>query len=165
MAHAIREAGYLDADVIAETVRASFRDVAEKFKITRETAPTHPSQCEATWIRGDMDAGWAYLVVEEDGTVVGCVAYKNADRRTLEAQRLAVLPEHRGGSLARRLNAAVLAYAGKSGIEKIRISIVSQHGALKRWYLRMGFSERETKQFEQLPFSVTYLEYELPDVP
>jgi hypothetical protein len=34
---------------------------------------------------------------------------------------------------------------------------------LKRRYLRMGFSERETRQFEQLPFEVTYLEYDVPE--
>jgi N-acetylglutamate synthase-like GNAT family acetyltransferase len=163
MAIAIRQAGYLEASVIAETVRVSFRDVAEKFQITREAAPTHPSQCEAEWIRRDMDASWVYLVAEEDDAIIGCIAYRQTDSRTLEAQRLAVLPEHRGGAFAKQLNNAVLAYAGENGFAKIRISIVSQHSALKRWYLRMGFSECETRQFEHLPFSVTYLEYEVPE--
>ena len=163
MAIAIRQAGYLEANVVAETVRMSFRDVAEKFEITREAAPTHPSQCEADWIQKDMDAGWVYLLAEEESAVIGCVAYKRIGSRTLEAQRLAVLPEHRGGAFARELNNAVLAYAREDGIAKIRISIISQHSALKRWYLRMGFSECETRQFEHLPFSVTYLEYEIPE--
>jgi len=163
MAIAIRRAGYLEANVVAETVRMSFRDVAEKFEITRDAAPTHPSQCEAEWIQSDMDAGWEYLLAEEEGAVIGCIAYKKSDSRTLEARRLAVLPEHRGGSFAKQLNDAVLAYAGKNGIAKIRISIVSQHSALKRWYLRMGFTECETRQFEHLPFRVTYLEYEVPE--
>jgi len=95
MAIVIRRAGYPEASVIAETVRVSFRDVAEKYKITREAAPTHPSQCEAEWIRKEMNAGWAYLVAEEEGAIVGCVAYKETDLRTLEAQRLAVLPRRR----------------------------------------------------------------------
>jgi L-amino acid N-acyltransferase YncA len=109
MAIAIRQARYLEANVIAETVRMSFRDVAEKFEITREAAPTHPSQCEAEWIQREMDAGWVYLVAEEEGAVVGCIAYKQTDSRTLEAQRLALLPEHRGGAFAKQLNNAVLA--------------------------------------------------------
>ena len=70
MAIAIRQA-YFEANVIAETVRMSFRDVAEKFEITREAAPTHPSQCEAEWIQSEMDAGWVYLVAEEEGAVIG----------------------------------------------------------------------------------------------
>jgi RimJ/RimL family protein N-acetyltransferase len=163
MAIAIRQAGYLEANVIAETVRMSFRDVAEKFEITRDAAPTHPSQCEAEWIQRDMDAGWVYLLAEEESAVIGCIAYKKTDSRTLEAQRLAVLPEHRGGAFAKQLNKAILAYAGANGIARIRISIVSQHSALKRWYLRMGFSECETRQFEHLPFGVTYMEYEVPE--
>lgn len=163
MAIAIRQAGYLEANVIAETVRASFRDVAEKFEITREAAPTHASQCEAEWIQRDLHAGWVYLLAEEESTVVGCVAYRKTDSPILEAQRLAVLPQHRGGAFAKHLNNAVLVYARENGIAKIRISIVSQHSALKRWYLRMGFSECKTRQFEHLPFGVTYLEYEVPE--
>jgi len=163
MAVAIRQAGYPEANVIAETVRTSFSDVAEKFGITREAAPTHPSQCEAEWIQKDMDAGWVYLLAEEENAVIGCIAYKKFDSHTLEAQRLAVLPEYRGGAYAKDLNNAVLAYACENGISKIRISIVAQHGALKRWYRRMGFSECETRQFEHLPFSVTYLEYAVPE--
>ena len=162
MALAIRQAEYPEAEVIANTVRMSFRDVAEKFKITREVAPTHPSQCEAEWIHRDMDAGWVYLLAVEEDAVIGCIAYKRTDPGTLEAQRLSVLPEHRGGAIARELNSAVLTYAGNNGIARIRISIVAQYSALKRWYLRMGFSECETRQFEQLPFGVTYLEYDVP---
>ena len=162
MALSIRQAGYPDAEVLANTVRMSFRDVAEKFEITREAAPTHPSQCEAGWIRRDMDAGWVYLLATDEGAVIGCIAYRKTDPCTLEAQRLSVLPEHRGGAIAGKLNSAVLAYAGENGITKVRISIVAQHNALKRWYVRMGFSECETKRFEQLPFRVTYLEYDVP---
>jgi N-acetylglutamate synthase-like GNAT family acetyltransferase len=110
-----------------------------------------------------MDAGWVYLLAEEESAVIGCIACKKTDSRTLEAQRLAVLPEHRGGAFAKQLNKAVLAYACANGIARIRISIVSQHSALKLWYLRMGFSECETRQFEHLPFGVTYLEYEVPE--
>lgn len=163
MSIAIRQAGYSEADVIAETVRMSFRDVAERFGITREAAPTHPSQCEAEWIRRDIDAGWVYLLAEDESAAIGCIAYRKTGSGTLEAQRLAVLPEHRGGASAKQLNDAVLAYASENAMAKIRISIVSQHSALKRWYLRMGFSECETRQFEHLPFSVTYLEYEVPE--
>jgi len=163
MAIAIRQAGYLEANVIAETVRMSFRDVAERCEITREAAPTHPSQCEAEWIQRDMDAGWIYLLAEKEGAAIGCIAYKEIESRTLEAQRLAVLPEHRGGVFARQLNNAVLAYAGENGIAKIRISIVLQHSALKRWYLRMGFTECETTQFEHLPFGITYSKYKVTE--
>ncbi len=163
MTIAFREACYSDAKVIAETVRLSFRDVAEKFAITRAAAPTHPSNCEPDWIQRDMDAGWVYLLAEEASAVIGCIAYKRTDSRTLEAQRLAVLPENRGGAIAKQLNNAIFVHARENGIAKIRISIVSQHTALKRWYLQMGFSECETKQFEQLPFRVTFLEYQIDE--
>jgi len=162
MTIAIRKAAYSEANAIAETVRLSFRDVAEKLEITRESAPTHPSNCEPDWIRRDMEAGWVYLLAEEGSAVIGCVAYKEVDSRTLEAQRLAVLPVHRGSPIAKQLNVAVLVHARKNGIAKIRIAIIAQHGALKRWYLRMGFSECETRTFSNLPFKVTYLEYVLP---
>lgn len=38
-----------DASVLAETIRTSFKDVAERFRLTRENAPRHPSNCTEDW--------------------------------------------------------------------------------------------------------------------
>ncbi|MEM7017085.1 MAG: GNAT family N-acetyltransferase [Pseudomonadota bacterium] len=161
MSSIIRKVNESDAQAIAVIIRASFKDVADKFDITQKNAPTHPSYCTAEWIERDMASGLRYLLLETDEKIVGCVGYKTLEGHTLEAQRLAILPEYRGGSLARELNAAVLEYAVTAGLTKIRISIVAQHRALKQWYLRMGFVECETRNFENLPFQVTYLEYDV----
>lgn len=34
---------------------------------------------------------------------------------------------------------------------------------LKEWYQRLGFIEGETREFEHLPFSVTFMSYEIAE--
>lgn len=148
--------------MLAELISRSFRDVAERFGIDGNNAPDHPSNATLRWIREDMEAGVRYLVAELDGRGVACVGYRQASPDTLEAQRLAVLPGHRGGTIAARLNQEVLRLAGSLGVARIRISTVADHHSLRRWYVRMGFVETEAKSFEHLPFVVQYLEYALP---
>ena len=70
----IRACTRKDIDVLVETIRGSFRDVAERFGLTGENCPRHPSNCTADWIGKDMDRGVTYFVLESDGRVAGCVA-------------------------------------------------------------------------------------------
>ncbi len=148
-----------DAEAIAGVIQTAFRDVAEKFALTPQNAPSHPSNCTGDWIRSDLNTGFQYLVAEDDGDIVGCFAYKKITTLVAEAQRLAVT--HRGKKIADLLNRAVIDRAVEDGIETTRISIVAQHEALRRWYLRMGFIERESRAFDHLPFEVQYLELRL----
>ena len=157
----IRSTNPSDADLLADLIARSFKDVAERFGIDAQNAPDHPSNARPQWIRDDMAVGVRYLVMESDGHSVACVGYKQVSPDVLEAQRLAVLPEHRGGNFANHLNRAVLAVARDLGISRIRVSIVADHQSLRRWYRRMGFVETEARRFAHLPFVVQYLEYVL----
>ena len=154
----VRPADSRDADAIATVIRIAFRDVAVKFGITVQNAPTHPSNASEKWILDDMEKGIEYVVAEVDGAAVGCVAYHKVSTEVVEAQRLAVTPQYREYQLSKLLNQKVLNAAREYGAKKVRISIVADHRALRRWYERMGFMAREVREFEHLPFKIQYLE-------
>lgn len=153
----IRLASTDDATKLAETISLAYRDVARRFGITSQNAPSHPSNAEPHWVLSDLNSGSSYLMALVNESCVGCVAFKQTGTE-LEAQRLAVVPSHRGGNVARLLNEAVLHAARLGGAQTIRIAIVADHQSLRRWYERMGFRHLEVRTFDHLPFKVQYLE-------
>ena len=84
-------------------IRASFADVAGRFDLTPENAPTHPSNCTPEWILTAMGKGVAFLLLESPQGAVGCVAVERADREVCYLERLAVLPEYRRKGHGREL--------------------------------------------------------------
>lgn len=156
----IRSATADDAEILAKTISLAYRDVASRFGITPQNAPTHPSNAESHWILSDLENGISYLIAEENDSCVGCVAYSQSGPE-LEAQRLAVIPSRRGGNVAKLLNEAIYRIAKLSHAETIRIAIVADHRSLQRWYERMGFRACELCTFEHLPFEVQYLELDV----
>ncbi len=53
----IREAGSADAEVLANIIRSAFRDVAERFSLTPENCPKHPSNYTTAWVDADLGRG------------------------------------------------------------------------------------------------------------
>jgi GNAT superfamily N-acetyltransferase len=156
----IRAATTGDAGVLAETISLAYRDVARRFGITLQNAPTHPSNAQSHWVLSDLAQGTTYLMAMVGNFCAGCVAYRQTGAE-LEAQRLAVVPAYRGGHVAQLLSEAILRAAQSAGAQTIRISIVADHHSLRRWYQRMGFRAVETRVFDHLPFEVQYLELQV----
>jgi N-acetylglutamate synthase-like GNAT family acetyltransferase len=159
----IRRADLSDAAKLASLIARSFQDVADRFGLSPTNAPTHPSNAAPQWIHDDVASGVEYLIAEIDGEAIACVGYRRTSAEILEAQRLAVLPEHRGSGVANQLNQAVLQTARDLGVARIRIAVVSGHHSLRHWYVRMGFVETEERRFTHLPFAVQYLELALEE--
>lgn len=161
MNYTIRAGEREDIGVLTETIRTSFRDVADRFGLTPETCPTHPSNCTSQWVRGDMDRGVTYFILEDEGIAVGCAALERADSGEYYLERLAILPDRRRRGLGRALVGHLLAQAGRSGGGRVGIGIIAAHVELKEWYREMGFVEGVTKTFVHLPFQVTFMSYEI----
>ena len=53
-----------DIGVLVNTIRNSFKDVAERFGLTQENAPRRPSNCTEDWIQRDIERGITYFVIE-----------------------------------------------------------------------------------------------------
>ena len=159
MSSKIRACTKEDAHVLAETTRKSFRDVADRFGLTRENAPRHPSNCTADWIREYMESGITYFAIENSDHVVGCVALEQAKPEVCYLERLAVLPNQRRNGFGKALVQHALSEAKLLGVHYVSIGIVAQQTELKDWYKRLGFIEGESKEFPHLPFRVTFMAY------
>jgi ribosomal protein S18 acetylase RimI-like enzyme len=147
MDYRIRTGSPEESGLLAGIIRASFRDVADRFGLTPENTPKHPSNCTESWVQRDIDRGVTYFILE--------------DEKECYLERLAVLPDRRLRGLGRTLVDHVLTQAGRSGADRVSIGIIAEHTELKEWYQRIGFVEGETKEFAHLPFMVTFMSLEI----
>jgi N-acetylglutamate synthase-like GNAT family acetyltransferase len=148
-----------DTQVLAEIIRRSFQDIAERFGLTQENAPSHPSNCTVDWIRKDMERGVTYFAIENKNHVVGCVALERANPEVCYLERLAVLPDQRRRGFGKALVNHVLSEAKRLRVNYVSIGIIAEHTELKNWYKGLGFIEGESKEFPHLPFRVTFMSY------
>jgi len=150
-----------DIEFLVPAIRTSFRTVAERFCLTQENAPLHPSNCNGNWIKADMKRGVTYFVVKNENQIAGCVACEMANPEICYLERLAVLPEHRQRGLGKALVHHVLSKARELGARCVNIGIIAEHTELKDWYRKIGFVEKESKKFFNLPFNITFMSYKL----
>ncbi len=158
----VRRAVKEDIFVLSLVIRWSFRDVAERFSLTPENCPRHPSNCTDEWVKKDMARGVRYYILEDNKETAGCVALDFREREVCYLERLAVLPEYRRQGCGRMLVRHALAEAASLGAGRVGIGIIARHEELRRWYRNLGFEEGEEAEFPQLPFTVAFLSYRLP---
>ena len=157
----IRKAKKSDKDVLTALIRDSFRDVAEKFSLTAESCPKFPAFDAKERIAGDFEKGLKFYILEEKDRACGCVALEKAGPDLCYLGRLAVLPEHRNKGYGHALVNHLFEQAGKIGIRRVEIGIISKHRKLKNWYRKFGFTQSRTRKFEHLPFTVAFMYKEL----
>ena len=153
----IRTCAREDVGILVEIIRGSFRDVADRFGLTRENSPRHPSNCAAEWIQQEMARGIRYFILESEGMVSGCVALELARSEVCYLERLGVLPYQRQRGFGKALVEHALSEAKLVGARHVDIGIIAEDVELKDWYERLGFIETETKEFAHLPFRVTFM--------
>ncbi|MBN1655981.1 MAG: GNAT family N-acetyltransferase [Deltaproteobacteria bacterium] len=155
--YTIRNASDDDIPLLATLIRTSFRDVAERFGLTAENCPKHPSNCTVDWIGHDLARGRRYFVLEETDGICGCAALEKAGAEDCYLERLAVLPEKRRRGLGQALVEKVIAEARGLGAARVGIGIIAHQNELKRWYEKLGFIEGDTRTFAHLPFEVMFM--------
>ena len=158
---AIREATSEDAEVLAGIIRESFRNVAERFSLTPENSPKHPSNCTTEWIESDQKRGVQYFILSQNSEPIGCVGLERADSTLCYIERLAVLPEMRRRGYGRELMLYALERAKEIGVSKVSIGVIAAQDELKAWYAYIGFVPVGTKTFEHLPFQVAFMEFDI----
>jgi N-acetylglutamate synthase-like GNAT family acetyltransferase len=157
----IREAASHDISLLSHLIREAYRDVADRFNLTPENCPKHPSNCSAEWIENDYKRGVVYYILERNDTPIGCAALEKADPDHCYLERLAVTSPYRNNGFGKALLAHVLAQARALKMRSVGIGIISEQTELKSWYRKIGFVEKETKQFPHLPFLVAFMTYTL----
>ena len=157
----IREANSTDVSLLSGLIREAYREVADRFGLTLENCPKHPSNCTQEWIENDFGRGATYFILERSGEPVGCVGLEKANPQLYYLERLAVLPRSRRKGFGKALVDHIFVTARALGAKQVSIGIIAHDTELKRWYQRMGFVEEKTKTFEHLPFLVTFMTYGL----
>ena len=158
MSAVIRCATRDDAEVLADLLRRAFRDVAERFGLSRGNAPTHASNCEPGWIHSDFERGVDYFVASSTDAVIGCIALEPAAEAVAYLERLGVSPERRHQGIGAALVRHSVVRARSAGIRRVSVGVIAEHRELVAWYERLGFTLTETRRFPRLPFTVSYLE-------
>jgi N-acetylglutamate synthase-like GNAT family acetyltransferase len=157
----IREANSADISLLSSLVRQSYCDVAERFTLTPANCPKHPSNCTDEWIENDLARGVSYFILEHRNIPAGCAAIEKAEVDLCYLERLAVLPHERKRGLGSQLVEHIFRTARERESKKISIGIIAAQTELKQWYRKFGFVEGETKEFNHLPFRVTFMTCEL----
>ena len=157
----IRRASPDDTSLLAGIIRTSSVDVAARFGITPENAPSHPSNCTGEWIRKDLERGVIYYILEHGDEPVGCAAIEQASEELCYLERLAVLPIHRRKGYGGALVNNIIIKARTLGARELGIGIIAGHTELKEWYVGLGFIEQVTRDYAHLPFQVCFLRYPL----
>ena len=157
----IRKAQEGEAWLLAELIRNASRDVAERFGITPQNCPKHPSNCREGWVRADLERGCDYFVLENCIGVAGCVALEAAGDGECYLERLAVLPVVRRKGYGAALVRHVLEVARQRAFSRVGIGTIARHWELIRWYRGLGFTPGETKTFPHLPFDVTFMHFSI----
>jgi GNAT superfamily N-acetyltransferase len=155
----MRKASPADVTLLCRLIRDSHQDVAARFGLTPQNCPRHPSNCTGEWIEKDLSKGVDYYILEHNDTPAGCVACEQASPDACYLERLSVLPEQRRKGFGRALVTKVLLKAKMLGACEVGIGIIAQYTELKVWYKKIGFIVGETKEFANLPFSVTFMSY------
>jgi len=146
-----------DIDLLSMLIRDSFADVADRFELTPENCPKHPSNYTGEWVERDLKRGVRYFILIADGAVVGCVGVEKASPAICYMERLAVLPDHRGQGYGTRLVRHAIDQAREIGAFTVGIGIIAADTGLRDFYKALGFNEGETKTFPHLPFAVAFL--------
>ena len=157
----IRRAGSEDIVLLSEIIRNSYRTVAERFGLTPDNCPKHPSNCSDQWITADLNRGVRYFLLEVGGKAIACAAMETANESTCYLERLAVVPGYRGRGVGTTLARHILGLAMESGLSIVSIGIIAEQHDLASWYRNLGFKTTGTKQFDHLPFEVMFMQHTL----
>ena len=155
----IRAVTPADLAECARVIRASFRTVADDFGLTEENAPRFTAfAVTEERLRRQLDAGDRLMFADEaDGVLRGFYALRLPDGGGCELGNLAVLPAYRHNGIGGGLLRHALRTAREQGRTEMRLSIVEENAALRRWYEDFGFTHTGTEKFDFFPFTCGYM--------
>jgi N-acetylglutamate synthase-like GNAT family acetyltransferase len=156
----ITDDGRLDEAV--RMIRESFATVAGDMGLNRENCPSHPSFTVPDELVEMKKKGVGLFGMYLEDRLSGFVALEKAGRELCYLEKLAVLPEERHKGYGENLVGFACLRAVALGASRISAGIINEQEILKSWYERLGFAEKETRSYPHLPFTVCFMEKELP---
>jgi ribosomal protein S18 acetylase RimI-like enzyme len=143
----------------AEIIRRSFATVAQEFGWTKDNCPGHTSFITDERLASKIKNGYYPFGYFTNGKLIGFASLTDLGGNTYEMNDVAILPEYRHSGYGRSLLDFCKEKVCELGGIKIIISIIEENAALKGWYTVNGFNHTGTKQFDHLPFTVGYMEW------
>jgi len=147
----------------AEVIRNSFTTVASDLNLTRENCPGYTSFIANERLASKLKDGYYPFGYFWDGKLIGFASLTDTGNGAYEMNDVSTLPEYRHFGYGKALLDFCKDKTKELGGSKITIGIVEENTVLKRWYTTNGFVHTGIKQFEHLPFTVGYMEWELKE--
>ncbi|HEY8592669.1 MAG TPA: GNAT family N-acetyltransferase [Sphingomicrobium sp.] len=140
-----RDATAADLPAIDYVFRQSFCDTFAHLYAPEDLAAFLAQFTDEAWRREFEDPGYAFLVAEAHGAVVGYVKLGTStlpvetEARAIELRQLYVLKAHHGSGLAAALTAWAIGEARRRGCEEIYLTVYTDNHRARRFYERYGF--------------------------
>ncbi len=141
-------------------IHQSFATVAKQFGLTRENCPKHTSFLPLSYLETQLGWGWHMFGLFAGKALIGYVSL-SAEGDVYTLHNLAVLPEYRHHGFGKQLLDYAKAHAKALGGSVIKIGIIDESTVLKEWYAANGFVHTGSHKFEHLPFTTSYMEYNI----
>ena len=143
----------------AGVIRKSFATVAKDFKLTKENCPGHTSFVTDERLSSEIMDGYYPFGLCIDKKIIGFASLTDMGGEVFEMKNVSVLPEYRHYGYGKKLFDFCKTKVKQLGGSKITIGIVEESTVLKDWYAANGFIHTGTKKFNQLQFTVGFMEW------
>jgi phosphoribosylglycinamide formyltransferase 1 len=152
-----------DFDAAAAVVRAGFQTPAQRFGLTRENCPAHPSFADGARLLKIQESGGTFFCAFRTNGIVGCVGVEGSRDQpgTWYLEKLVVLAECRSTGLGALLLDHGCHAIREFGGTKVSIGLIDHDEELKAWYGKRGFVQTHTRTFDHLPFTVCFMARDL----
>jgi len=157
----IREIENEELSISANVIRESFLTVATQFHLTKDNCSTNGAFIETGRVARDRVNGIKMFGLFKANKQIGFVGIAKYDNNTYEMKKLSVLPDYRHNNYGKALINNVKDYVKSLNGKILKIGIIDEHEVLKQWYLSLGFIEKRTRSFSNLPFTVCFMELKL----
>lgn len=148
-----------DLSLAVQVLNVSHGTVARDFGFTRESNPSNNAFINESTLKSQLNKGIDLYTLLLDGKIIGCIAIEKSSKEsdTFYIEKVSVVPEFRNQGFGVRLMDFATSIIKKSGGKKISIALIDSHTKLKNWYIKQGFAETGTKDFDHLPFRVCFM--------
>ena len=119
-----------------------FRVCDEIFQVSEETVRRYDTMSDIDEVRSHyFDNGGTFLVLVDEGRVVGRGAIRRLNDDICELKRMWFLKEYRGRGLAKEMLQRLLEFARKTGYKKVRLDLFDEQKQTQalEFYKRLGF--------------------------
>ncbi len=134
--------------------------VAEEFGFNEINCPSHTAFMTTDKLESQFDNGRPMFLFYQDDTPVGYFSLTKRNDDEWELNNLAVLPAYRHLGIGKAMVEYAVATVKEYGGNSILIGIIEENSRLKNWYSNLGFKHISTRDFEHLPFTVGFMEFD-----